>query len=127
MKVAIRVDGSPYIGMGHIVRCLALGSAFRRSGHEVVYFSRFEPGISRLKNAGFAVQEVAAGLPDGPDKEYEPSGDGESVRSLLAGQGFHCLVTDSYRVDEAYFAAVRPVAPVSVRCSQSFLASALPA
>ena len=114
MKVAIRVDGSPYIGMGHIVRSLALGSAFRRSGHEVVYFSRFEPGISRLKNAGFAVQEVAAGLPDGPDKEYEPSGDGESVRSLLAGQGFHCLVTDSYRVDEAYFAAVRPVTPVSV-------------
>ena len=66
MKVAIRVDGSSFIGMGHVVRSLALGSAFRRAGHEVVFFSRFEHGISRLREQGFVVQAFTAGLPDGP-------------------------------------------------------------
>ena len=114
MKVAIRVDGSLYIGMGHVVRSMALGSAFRRLGHEVVYFSRFEPGISRLRSGGFPVQTITAGLPDGPGKEYEPAGDGEAVHSLLAGRKFDCLVTDSYRVNTEYFCAVRPAVPVSV-------------
>ena len=114
MKVAIRVDGSSFIGMGHVVRSLALGSAFRRAGHEVVFFSRFEHGISRLREQGFVVQAFTAGLPDGPGKEYEPAGDGDAVAGLLAGKGFDCLVTDSYRVNAAYFAAVRPAAPVSV-------------
>ena len=114
MKVAIRVDGSRFIGMGHVVRSLALGSAMRRAGHEVFFFSRFEPGISRLRAQGFSVRTFSGGLPDGPGKEYEPAGDGDVVAALLAGQSFDCLVTDSYRVDEAYFAAVRPVVPLSV-------------
>ncbi|HWR29830.1 MAG TPA: UDP-2,4-diacetamido-2,4,6-trideoxy-beta-L-altropyranose hydrolase [Negativicutes bacterium] len=114
MKVAIRVDGSLFIGMGHVIRSLALGSAFRRGGHEVVYFSRFEPGISRLRSAGFMAETFCAGLPDGPGKEYEPAKDGEALRQLLAVQEFDCLVTDSYRVDESYFAAVRSAVPVSV-------------
>lgn len=114
MKVAIRVDGSPHIGMGHVVRSLALGGALRRAGHAVFFFSRFEPGISRLRAQGFAVQIFSAGAVDGPGKEYEAAGDGAVVAELLAGQEFDCLVTDSYRVDPAYFAAVRPAVPLSV-------------
>ena len=114
MKVAIRVDGSLYIGMGHVVRCLALGGAFRRAGHEVLFFSRFEPGISRLKNQGFAVEVFQGGNPDGPGKEYEPACDGDVLAKLLSGRGIDCLVTDSYRVDSDYFSAVRTVVPVSV-------------
>lgn len=114
MKIAIRVDGSLYIGMGHVVRSLALGNAFRRAGHEVVFFSRFEPGISRLKSQEFAVKVFSGGKPDGQGQEYEPAGEGNELASLLTGQGFDCLVTDSYRVDAAYFSAVRPTVNFSV-------------
>lgn len=114
MKVAVRVDGSLFIGMGHVIRSLALGSAFRRAGHEVVFFSRFEPGISRLRAENFIVQSFDGGLTDGPGKEYEPAGDGENLRALLSGKCFDCLVTDSYRVDADYFQAVRQAVPVSV-------------
>ncbi len=114
MKIAIRVDGSLFIGLGHVVRSLALGNAFRRAGHEVVFFSRFEPGISRLLSQGFPVEAFRGGLPDGPGKEYEPACDGELVAKLLTGRGFDCLVTDSYRVDAAYFSTVRMVVPISV-------------
>ena len=114
MKIAIRVDGSPFIGMGHLVRSLALAAAFRKAGHEIVFLSRFEPGISRIREAGFPVRPFQAGLPDGPDKEYEAAGDGQAVLDLLQQERADCLVTDSYRVDAAYFECVRQETPTLV-------------
>jgi len=113
MRVAIRADGSPFIGMGHVMRTLALAGALRQAGHEVVFLSRFEPGLSRIREQGFAVSEVAGGAPDGAGREYEPAGDSETVCRLLRIENFACLVTDSYRVDTEYFRQVRPLVEAS--------------
>jgi UDP-2,4-diacetamido-2,4,6-trideoxy-beta-L-altropyranose hydrolase len=113
MRVAIRADGSPFIGLGHIVRSLALAAALRQAGHEVVFLSRFEPGLSRIREQGFAAREVVGGVTDGPGKEYEPAGDGPAVARLLATEKFDALVTDSYRVDTGYFLQVRPLVTAS--------------
>ena len=79
MNIAIRSDGSPFIGMGHVMRCLSLAAVLRQSGHNVEFISRFEPGLSRIREQGFAVQHVMAGLPDGAGKEFEPAQDTEAA------------------------------------------------
>ena len=107
MKIAIRADGSLFIGMGHVMRMLALAKALQRIGHEVVFLSRFEPGLSRIRQQGFDVREVVGGLPDGANKDYEPAADTEAVCRILTAEKIDCLVTDSYRVDPAYFQEVR--------------------
>ena len=113
MKVAIRADGSSFIGMGHVMRMLALAQALRRIGHEVTFLSRFEPGLSRIRQQGFAAREVVGGLPDGANKDYEPAADNDAVCRILATEQFDCLVTDSYRVDTNYFRQVSPLVKAS--------------
>ncbi len=113
MKVAIRADGSSFIGMGHVMRMLALAEALQRLGHEPIFFSRFEPGLSRIRQQGLAVREVVGGLPDGANKDYEPAADTDAICRILATEKFDSLVTDSYRVDPAYFQLVRPLVAAS--------------
>lgn len=113
MKVAIRADGSSFIGMGHVMRMLALAQALQRLGHEIIFLSRFEPGLSRIRQQGFAVREVVGGLPDGANKDYEPAADTDAVCPILTTEKADCLVTDSYRVDTDYFRQVRPLVKAS--------------
>ena len=109
MKVAIRVDGSSYIGMGHIVRSLALAAAAERAGHSVVFGSRFEQGVTRIQEQGYPLTRWNSGTPDGPGLEYEPAGDTEEVLHWLRKESPDALITDSYRVDAEYFKAVKPL------------------
>ena len=113
MKIAIRADGSLFIGMGHVMRMLALAKALQRIGHEVVFLSRFEPGLSRIRQQGFDVREVVGGLPDGANKDYEPAADTDAVCRILATEKIDCLVTDSYRVDPMYFQRILPLVNAS--------------
>ena len=58
--VLIRCDGSYEIGLGHVVRCLALGRELRdRHERDVVFAMRADPlGIGIVREAGFAVMEA---------------------------------------------------------------------
>ena len=38
MRVIFRVEGEPSIGLGHIMRCMALAQSLVKSGHEVLFF-----------------------------------------------------------------------------------------
>jgi UDP-2,4-diacetamido-2,4,6-trideoxy-beta-L-altropyranose hydrolase len=38
MRVAFRVEGQPEIGLGHVMRCLALAQSLVTNGHEVFFF-----------------------------------------------------------------------------------------
>jgi spore coat polysaccharide biosynthesis protein SpsF len=62
--VLIRCDASPEIGLGHVVRCLALARELRDAhGRKVAFAMRAEPlGIGIVRQAGFPVVEA---LPDG--------------------------------------------------------------
>lgn len=55
MNVYFVVHGSAHIGMGHIMRSLSLAEAFRERRHQVVFFSKYEPGIVRIRKSGFPV------------------------------------------------------------------------
>jgi UDP-2,4-diacetamido-2,4,6-trideoxy-beta-L-altropyranose hydrolase len=38
MRVVFRVDGEPTIGLGHVMRCLALAQSLVKGGHQVFFF-----------------------------------------------------------------------------------------
>jgi UDP-2,4-diacetamido-2,4,6-trideoxy-beta-L-altropyranose hydrolase len=62
MKIAIRADASPSLGLGHAKRCLSLAQALRERGAEVRFFSH-DRGIDPhgwAVPAGFEVQVMQA-------------------------------------------------------------------
>jgi spore coat polysaccharide biosynthesis protein SpsF len=67
-SVLIRCDGSPTIGLGHVVRCLALARELRDAhSRNVVFAMRGGPlGIGMVREAGFPVVEA----PKGADFDY---------------------------------------------------------
>ncbi len=57
-KIFIRCDGDSRVGMGHVVRCLALADELRESHGCGVTFAvaTGEPGIKQIQDAGFPVK-----------------------------------------------------------------------
>lgn len=94
MKIGIRADGGPLIGMGHIMRTLALAKELSKEA-EVFYIckqddtsvKKYCQGINKVKDEGFQIKLV----------------DGNDVIGGLNKIEADILITDSYDVDEEYF------------------------
>lgn len=51
-RLIVRADADGQIGAGHVMRCIALGQAWRRTGGEAIFVSRpLPPGIARRLNS----------------------------------------------------------------------------
>lgn len=95
MKIAIRADGGSKIGMGHIMRTLALAKELSKD-NEVFYICRseenntnekYQKGIEKINEQGFSVKTINE----------------KTVISDLRKIDADILITDSYDVDEEYF------------------------
>jgi|WetSurMetagenome_2_1015567.scaffolds.fasta_scaffold00106_2 UDP-2,4-diacetamido-2,4,6-trideoxy-beta-L-altropyranose hydrolase len=55
MNLYIRADADPIIGIGHVMRCIALAQAWQDQGGEVTFISRCEsePLLRRISDEGF--------------------------------------------------------------------------
>ena len=119
-QFAFRVDASPQIGIGHVMRCLTLADALRDRGAHCVFLSRGHPSpyTDRLTRAG---HEVHALSPPPQSPEAAASGlrhaawlgtdwrtDAEEVRNILASIEPDWLVVDHYALDEGWERLVRP-------------------
>lgn len=64
LNVAFRVDGDPELGMGHLMRCLALAQAMRESSDANVMFltKSFNKAIARISKERQHVKAIPRGL-----------------------------------------------------------------
>ncbi len=91
----IRADGSPKIGTGHVMRCLALAQAWQAEGGSVYLIGEIAGGLaSRLKNEGVTVHA----LESAPGKKNDAL---ETARKAKAS-GASWVVVDGYHFDGSY-------------------------
>lgn len=93
-RLVIRADATPLIGVGHVMRMVALAQAWAAAGGDVLFLSKIsaESLRNRILNEGFELVE--------PDGIYPENGDAES---LLARTSVDDLVAiDGYHFDTHY-------------------------
>lgn len=115
-----RVDAGPRIGSGHLMRCLALGQAWREAGEPVVFVTACESDAlqARLREEGFEVRPLPPEVPEGdlsrsdledhPDAVVVLDGHhfGEAVQRAVKGRGHGLLVLDDMAHLRRYWADV---------------------
>lgn len=122
MNIAIRVDASTRMGLGHLVRCRTLGQGLRAQGAQVRFICRAHPGhqLDALGADTFAV----TGLPAPPTDidpvastaadDYArwlgvpPPQDAAETLAALSGWRPDWLVVDHYGLDADWEQALRP-------------------
>ena len=98
-RVAIRADGGAGIGMGHIMRCLTLAKEFTRSGCSVVFISKNEEGIDKIREEGFAILKLHG---------FTLLEEAGAIAEIARLQDLDLLFVDSYNVAEEYFLMIKP-------------------
>lgn len=112
MDIAVRVDASPRLGAGHMARCLALASDFRRDGAQVRFLSAQLPDAfaTRIQDSGFRLLELPGEVPDqGSAGSAESSrsassqaSDAEASLRAIRSSGVDLLIVDHYGLDAAW-------------------------
>lgn len=90
MNVAIRADGGPKHGYGHLVRTGALAEELLRRGYRVVYLTTTRQAVDEVCPDRVHVRKVS--------KENERT----KVQSILKKGNIDTILTDSYGVDQEY-------------------------
>ena len=89
MKTAIiRSDGSPYLGMGHIMRCVAFAAGLAKIGVKPIFVVKpFDPCVAGvIRPQGYDVEEISC------DGSYQE--DAQLTREIGAKVGARLLVID---------------------------------
>ncbi|SCF28634.1 Spore coat polysaccharide biosynthesis protein SpsG, predicted glycosyltransferase [Micromonospora viridifaciens] len=96
LRVGLRCDAGPHRGVGHLVRCLALGEEFLARGAHVEL-------LGSVDGVGWAARQLAArGIPHHPGPDT-PAG----LVAVAREHRLDVLVLDSYELDPACAGAVR--------------------
>lgn len=114
-----RVDASPVIGTGHVVRCLNLARQLTRKGAEVVFLSRGLPENFRrqIDQIGCALVELTQYedvLPQNPSSYETWLGcsqieDAKECEALIGEQKEIILIVDHYGVAETWIDIIKPL------------------
>ncbi|CAA7612350.1 putative Pseudaminic acid biosynthesis-associated protein PseG [Candidatus Terasakiella magnetica] len=90
--ILFRADASPGLGVGHVMRCLALAEALRRRGRDCRFACGSETlaTVPALQDSGFPVTNLAD----------DQGGDPQALMAAVAPPRW--LVVDHYGLDEAY-------------------------
>lgn len=115
-NIAIRADGGPAVGMGHIMRCLVLAEELKKWGARVYFISQYDHGIRKVLDSGFEAfklqidqeppaQSNLAGFDYGNESERET--DLNQTKKMIDQQGCDLLVIDKYHLNTAYFDEIR--------------------
>ncbi|MGW5673280.1 spore coat protein, partial [Micromonospora sp. NPDC003776] len=96
IRVGLRCDAGPRRGVGHLVRCVALGEEFRARGAHVEL-------LGSVAGVEWAARQLAArGIPHHPGPDT-PAG----LVAVAREHALDVLVLDSYELDPACAGALR--------------------
>lgn len=114
MRVALRVDASAAMGLGHLTRCFSLAHALKAAGAEVRFVTR-ELGVgsaSRIAAQRFQVIELAPSNKVAADMRR----DADETLEALDGFDSDWIVVDHYELDAAWHrgVAARPTRRICV-------------
>ncbi len=93
-NIAFRVDGGPEIGMGHLMRCLALADAFPKDDKIIFIIKREKAAIDKLKGTRYDPAVIEKGI------NYEE--EIGSVTDILDVNETDIFIADTYHIDTAY-------------------------
>lgn len=102
-SLIIRTDASTQIGTGHLMRCLALGQAWKDAGGKVTFITACQNRglLQRLKEEGFDLHPLASPHPNPSDWDY--------TKDTLADYPNCWVVLDGYHFDEGYQQRIKEV------------------
>lgn len=106
-RVAIRVDASEQLGVGHLSRCLALADGLARAGAAVLFVSRELPERLQelVRQHGHEVYSFESVSPQSWQQDAA-----QTRRELEAGGPWRWLIVDHYGLDERWEAELQDVA-----------------
>ncbi|TDX58935.1 UDP-2,4-diacetamido-2,4,6-trideoxy-beta-L-altropyranose hydrolase [Orenia marismortui] len=114
-KIAFRADGGEEIGMGHMMRCLALAKAFP-AGIKVYFITKDNQSVKALlKRKNIEILSI--------DKKLSINDEIKSVKELILSNKINILITDSYQIDREYLLKLKKVVGklVSIHDSDPFI------
>lgn len=95
VKIGIRADGGPNIGIGHIERCLTLSQQLRKDGAEIFFITKRNKSVSeKIRAEGFDILEFSPDLNLVEDLRY-------TLHKLNIKRA-KIAITDSYAIEEYY-------------------------
>jgi UDP-2,4-diacetamido-2,4,6-trideoxy-beta-L-altropyranose hydrolase len=104
MIVALRVDGGKDIGMGHIMRSMALANDLKKDEEVIRIFyitKNNSSAVNKLRENNFEVVIV--------DKDLSYEEEIKEVKKLIKKEEVNKLITDSYEIDQNYLIEMRKV------------------
>lgn len=93
-SLVLRAESSPAIGLGHVMRCLALAEAWRDSGGRAIM-------VGHIAAPSVLERCRASGI------ERNEAGDAESLAALATRHGARVVVLDGYGFDAAWQRALQ--------------------
>ncbi|MHB9010496.1 MAG: UDP-2,4-diacetamido-2,4,6-trideoxy-beta-L-altropyranose hydrolase [Carboxydocellales bacterium] len=99
-QVLIRADGGQGIGIGHVMRCMALASELAKFGARINFIGKLDLAVSQyIEEHGFETIVIP--------KEINLITDLEFLIREIAAHKTDCVITDCYDLSGEYLAAVR--------------------
>jgi UDP-2,4-diacetamido-2,4,6-trideoxy-beta-L-altropyranose hydrolase len=118
MRVVFRVDASLKMGVGHIMRCLALAQVLKESGANVEFISRKLEGnlIDKIHSSGFNVYELEILKDFEVDNKLAYSHwlgatqqqDADDCINILKKEKINWLIVDHYAINEDWQKMLKP-------------------
>ncbi|QNU67123.1 hypothetical protein EHE19_000775 [Ruminiclostridium herbifermentans] len=123
-NIAIRADGGPAVGMGHIMRCLAIAEQLKILGCRIYFLCRYKQGLDRIKAMGFEAFEIVIKTDETQgqncEKENEKTNSGFNYGSIeelkedilatcaiIKQQGCDLILIDKYNLSSDYFINIK--------------------
>ena len=118
MNIVFRVDSSLQMGIGHVMRCLALAQVLKENGVNVEFICRKHEGnlIDKIRSSGFVAHELEAYKEIEVDNRLAHSQwlgatqqqDADDCIDILKADKSDWLIVDHYALDEQWQKRLNP-------------------